>query len=180
VGAAPRDLARLIHAKIEVDAGIARIIGRPCQIGHAGEWIASRIFDIDLHPSAVTAASDGIFRSGPLAGRSANIKWYGMREGILDIHPGPGPDLYLVMCGPRSTAMSSRGRVRPWVISTVHVFEHERLVAHLRDRRVKISTASSLPNAVWDEAEAYPRPTTPLLTLTADQRELLALFAPPA
>jgi hypothetical protein len=44
--------------------------------GHLGEWIASQIFDIQLEASAVTAAVDGRFRGGPLAGRSANVKWY--------------------------------------------------------------------------------------------------------
>lgn len=171
-------LAELLRVKNAADAQIARLIGRPCQPGHVGEWIAAAVFDIALHESATTAASDGIFRSGPLAGRSVNVKWYGLEESILDIHPGEGPDTYLVMTGPRSSAGSSRGRTRPWVISQVYLFEHAALVGDLLARGLKIGVATSVRRALWEAAEAYPRRCTQLMTLTDEQRRDLALFAP--
>lgn len=61
------DLARLVElikVKNSADEAIARLVGRPCQIGHVGEWIAARIFDIDLHDSAVAPGSDGVLRWG--------------------------------------------------------------------------------------------------------------------
>ena len=70
-------LAALLAAKNQADSGITALIGRPSQIGHLGEWIAARVFDIELHASAATAASDGVFRSGAPAGRTVNVKWYG-------------------------------------------------------------------------------------------------------
>lgn len=44
-------LADLIKEKNEVDAKIASIIGRPAQVGHAGEFIAAALFGIQLHYS---------------------------------------------------------------------------------------------------------------------------------
>jgi hypothetical protein len=171
-------LADLIRVKNAADQEIARLIGRPCQAGHVGEWIAAAVFDIALHESATTAASDGIFRSGPLAGRSVNVKWYGLAESLLDVHRGEGPDTYLVMTGPRSAAATSRGRTRPWVISQVYLFEHAALMTELRARGLKIGIATSVRRALWDAAEIYPRPQSPLLVLSDGQRRSLDLFAP--
>ncbi len=87
-----RRLAALIGTKNAADAAIAEMIGRPCQIGHVGEWIAAQVFDIELHPSAAVEASDGVFRAGSLAGRSVNVKWYGMGgRGSSTCTSGLGP-----------------------------------------------------------------------------------------
>ena len=107
------DLAHLLIARNANEIGITRIIGRPAQLGHIGEFIASRIFDIELEESAVHPGSDGRFRSGPLAGKSVNIKMYGKREGVLDTCPEYLPDYYLVLTGHKSTAMSSKGDSGP-------------------------------------------------------------------
>jgi hypothetical protein len=141
-------LAELVRVKNAADQEIARLIGRPCQAGHVGEWIAAAVFDIALHESATTAASDGIFRSGALAGRTVNVKWYGLAESLLDVHRGEGPDTYLVMTGPRSGAPTSRGRTRPWVISQVYLFEHAVLVAELRGRAEDRHRDEHSPGAV--------------------------------
>ena len=58
-------LATLLAERNLVDGRIAQLIDRPVERGHIGEWIASRIFAIDLHPSAVHAASDGVLRLVP-------------------------------------------------------------------------------------------------------------------
>lgn len=170
-------LAELIRVKNVADGKIAALIGRPCQIGHVGEWIAAEIFDVALHESAVTAGSDGLFRSGSLAGRSVNVKWYGREESILDVHAGIGPDLYLVLTGPRSAPQSSRGRSRPWVISSVYLFEHAPMVADLAARGVKIGVASSVRRALWEAAWVYPWARSPLLVVTEEQRRMLGLFS---
>jgi len=70
-----KELARLIHTKNEIDARIAALIGRSALIGHVGEYIAAQVFDIRLEHSASNKALDGFFASGPLAGRSVNVKW---------------------------------------------------------------------------------------------------------
>ena len=67
------ELAELLRERNAIDARIGRLINRPMTAGHAGEWIASRILDIQLEPTAVAKAIDGRFRSGPLAGRSVNL-----------------------------------------------------------------------------------------------------------
>ena len=44
---------------------------------------------------------DGRSANDPLAGKTVNVKWYGKREGVLDINPAGVPDHYLVMTGPK-------------------------------------------------------------------------------
>jgi len=53
-------LAELIRTRNAVAAEIAALIGRPAQLGHVGEYVASRIFDICLCESASRKASGGI------------------------------------------------------------------------------------------------------------------------
>jgi hypothetical protein len=76
--------AALLRKRNEIDAELARLMHRPLTSGHLGEWIAAQVFDIELQASAVAAGVDGHFRSGPLPGRTVNIKWYLKREGALD------------------------------------------------------------------------------------------------
>jgi hypothetical protein len=79
------EVAALISARDAIDDRIAGIIKRPAVSGHLGEWLAARIFGIELEPSATAAAVDGRFTSGPLAAKTVNIKWYLKREGLLDL-----------------------------------------------------------------------------------------------
>ena len=104
-------LASLLLARNDNEIKITRIIGRPSQIGHVGEFIASRIFDIELEESAVHRGSDGRIKSGPLARKSVNIKMCGKREGFLDMRPEYSPDYYMVLTGAKATTMSSK--IRP-------------------------------------------------------------------
>jgi hypothetical protein len=108
-----KELARLIKIKNEVERGITQIIGRPAFIGHTGEYIASKIFDIKLETSAVAKGLDGYFNSGTLRGHSVNIKFYTFNEGLLDITPGYLPDYYLVLTGEVRPAGSSKGVAKP-------------------------------------------------------------------
>jgi hypothetical protein len=143
-----------------------------------GEYIAAGVFNIDLHYSATTAASDGTFSEGPLAGKSVNVKLYGKAEGILDL-PREGTtsaDYTLVLTGPRTAPASSKGTTRPVVITAVYLFNNEELLASLRTRGVKIGIATSVRRHLWDAAEIYPN--TGQLVLDSTQRNLLALFAP--
>lgn len=76
--------AALLCERNAIDAELARLIQRPMTSGHLGEWIAAQVFDIELGASAAAAGIDGRFRSGPLQGKTVNIKWYLKREGLLD------------------------------------------------------------------------------------------------
>ncbi len=138
--------------------------------------MASRIFGIRLPESAVTKGIDGRFTGGPLAGRSVNIKKYGIHQGLLDIRPDAVPDYYLVLAGPRSQPVSSRGITQPWVIESVFLFDGPAIVRELSKRGVKIGVATSVRRHLWDEAEIYPTPNNPTLPLTAEQRAMIALF----
>tara|TARA_B100000315_G_scaffold252108_1_gene288183 strand:+ start:520 stop:1101 length:582 start_codon:yes stop_codon:yes gene_type:complete len=170
-------LADLIRVRNSTELAITRIIGRPAQIGHIGEYIASKIFDIELESSAVNPGSDGTFRSRPLKGKSVNIKFYGKLENLLDIRTEYLPDYYLVLTGPKATAMTSKGATRPWVIDSVFLFEAGSLVERLNGRGVKLGTATSVIGDEWQKARIYlPNENSPL-KLTERQVQMLRLFA---
>ena len=105
-------LSELIHAKNKIGGEIADIIGRPSLVGHVGEYIASKIFNIQLEMTATAKGIDGYFTDGVIANRTVNIKWYGKKENVLDIDSKYPTDYYLVMTGPKSSAMTSKGEKR--------------------------------------------------------------------
>ena len=170
-------IATLLHERNVIDEKIAAVIDRPMTAGHLGRWIAAQAFDIELETSAITAAIDGRFRAGPLQGRTVNVKWYLKREGLIDMTESSTLDYYLILAGPASAAMSSRGGHRPWCIETVYLFDAKQLLDEQQTRRVKTGIASSVRAAQWAAAEIYPRATNRTLPMSSVQVELLKLFA---
>jgi hypothetical protein len=168
-------IAELLRARNSIDAEIAVIAGRPMTSVHLGEWIASRILDIELEPWAAATAIDGRFRSGPLAGQTVNVTWYLKSEGLLDMSSSPVLDYYLVLTGPASAAASSRGSIRPWSVDAVYLFDSHQLSSDQKARGVKKGVAASVLRSQWDTAEIYPRDTF-RLPLTAAQAKMLALL----
>jgi hypothetical protein len=171
-------VAALLRERNAIDAELARLMHRPMTSGHLGEWIAARVFDIELGASAVAAGIDGCFRSGSLQGRTVNIKWYLKREGVLDTTEYTVLDYYLVLTGPRSPAASLRGTTRPWCIEAVYLFEARQLRSEQIARGVKRGFASSVIRQQWEAAEIYPSATNPQLAVIPQQAEQLRLFAP--
>lgn len=169
-------LSRLLKKRNEIDLEISRIIERPGLPSHIGEFIASRIFGIRLETSASAKGMDGIFSEGPLRGRSVNVKLYGKQEGILDIETHSLADYYLVLTGPKSLPISSRGATRPLVINYVYLFEMKTLVKSLTKRNLKFSVATSVAKEYWDQAEIYPDQNNNELVLTEEQLRQLRLF----
>ena len=172
-----RELADSIRKRNIVDARIAEIIGRPAEKGHIGEFIASKIFGIELHESATHAGSDGRFVGGPLDGKTVNIKYYGKMESILDINTKQPADFYLVLTGPRGAGASSVGGQRPFVIESVYLFDVPRLVEALKTRGAKIGVATSVAKQYWEEAEIFPSTNSSQLRLNDEQRTLLEEFS---
>jgi hypothetical protein len=171
-------IADLLRRRNEIDAAIAKIIGRPMASGHLGEWIAARVFDIALENAATAPAFDGRFRSGPLAGRTVNVKWYPKQEGMLAMTESVALDFYLVLTGPRSAAVSSRSSTRPWRIDAAYLFDAADLLAQQRARNVKIGVAASVLSSQWDAAEIFPTARNELLPLR--QRRLTCCGCLPA
>ncbi len=169
-------LALLIRQRNDTEVEITRIIGRPAQIGNIGEYIAARVFKIALASSATEKGYDGHFEEGPLRGRTVNVKWYAKREGLLDIEPRSLPDFYLVLTGPPSPAVSSKGTPRPWLISSVCLFDAHGLVDELVKAGVKVGIATSVRKRLWDAAELWPNQRNTMLPLTDGQRRMLRLF----
>jgi hypothetical protein len=170
-------LANLLKLRNEIDSQIAAVIDRPASIGHLGEYIASSIFNIDLATTAVNKGNDGVFRTGPLAGKTVNIKFYGKLENLLNINWAAPSDTFLVLAGPRVASVTSRGGTRPLMIESVHLFRSNDLIPLLVERDVKIGVATSVPKELWKGAEIFPSQTNTAMVLSKEQRELLALFS---
>ena len=170
-------LAKVIKRKNAADVEITKIVGRPALIGHVGEYIAAKVFNIELEQNAAHKAIDGHFTDGFLDGKTVNIKWYAKQEGILDVSPeAPPPDFYLVMTGAKAPAASSRGMTRPWLISQVFLFDARELLRILGSRGVKVGIATSIRREYWEGAEIYPTPHNKQLILSDRQKEMLTLF----
>lgn len=105
-----------------------------------------------------------------------NIKFYPKLEGLLDMRPDGVPDYYLVLAGPRTAAMSSRGQTRPVAIEAVFLLEGAVVVDDLTTRGRKIGIASSVRRTQWDAAEIFPRQVNTRLLLSAEQRAMVELF----
>jgi len=169
-------LADLLTKRRHIDSDISSIIGRPSLPSHIGEFIASRIFGIKLEVSATTKSIDGVFVEGPLKGKTVNVKLYGKQEGILDITTHSLADYYLVLTGPKSPPLTSRGATRPLVIDHVYLFEMRTLVKSLMNRNLKVGIATSVAKDYWDQAEIYPDQNNKELILTGEQSRQLRLF----
>jgi len=168
-------LAELLRERNRISSEIATLIGRPALSSHIGEYIASKIFDIELYESATHKGADGQFRSGPLRGKTVNVKLYVKKEGLLDINHAPA-DYYLVLTGPDSPPISSRGGDRPLVIEQAFIFNMGNLLNELRGRGVKIGVATSIKKNDWERAMIYPHPRNTEYQLSPEQNKLLELF----
>lgn len=164
-------LAELAWIKNNADAAIAELIGRPSAPGNIGEFVAAKIFAIQLMTSGSHPGHDGVFTAGALAGKTVNIKTYSRHESVLDISPHPC-DYYLVLTGPAGQA-----RLLPWVIDSVFLFERDELLATLTARGVKIGVATSVRKTDWESARIFPPQPTPPLQLSESQLAQLTLFS---
>jgi hypothetical protein len=168
-------LAGLLRARNSLDLEIARLIGRPASTGNLGEFIAARIFDIHLAASGVNPGHDGVFASGPMSGKSVNVKMYSQDDALLDVSPHAA-DYYLVLRGPRPSAATGP-RTLPFRIDAVYLFEMVALREWLFAAGVKVGIATSVRRGQWDRAQIYPvLPQSPV-KLTSEQVELLELFS---
>lgn len=149
-------LSKLLAELNSIGEKISEITQRPATIGHTGEYIASHVFDIELEEAANAKGIDGHFRSGSLAGRSVNVKWYGKLEFMLDINPDALPDYFLVMTGPKAKVLTSKGGIRPWLIDFVFLFNAAELMIVLKARGVKIGVATSVRKHEFQDSEIYP------------------------
>jgi hypothetical protein len=172
-----RNLARLLGERNTIEADITNLIGRPATLGHIGEFIASRVFNIDLHRSAAHQGSDGVFQNGPLANKAVEVKLYSQQEGILDVNTGTGPDYYLVLTGPKSPPRPSRGKAHPAFVDHVYLFGRIEVATDVALRNVKSGTATGLRKDFWDRHEVFPHSANSELPLTPEQRRLLAQFS---
>lgn len=158
------ELAALVRARNMLDARLGRLLDRPVSTGSIGEWIAARIFDIELETAANVPGYDGHFTTGAMAGRTVSVKAYPRREGMLDIDPNAQSDAYLVLTGPKGTLVSSRGTLRPVCVNAVYLFDAHRL------------RAERVLEAQWEAAEIYPQSNNPLFIVSDEQRRKLELF----
>jgi hypothetical protein len=165
-----RHLASLIRKKNEVDGAIAQLIERPALAGNIGEFVAARVFGIDLERPGSHTGHDGVFRDPPLAGKTVNVKTYSRNEWTLDFS-GHHCDYYLVMTGPPGPAPD-----RAWAVDTVYLFDTPDLLTKIRSRRLKIGVATSVLMEDWEAARIFPARSGAPLRLTQAQVTALKLF----
>ncbi len=169
-------LASEISKMNSIGTKISDITQRPATIGHTGEYIAAEIFDIELEESANTKGIDGLFRSGSLAGRTVNVKWYSKLEYMLDINPDALPDYFLVMTGPKAVEPTLKGGIQPWLIDYVFLFNAAELMIELNARGVKIGVATSVRKHEWQNSEIYPNKRSMVYRMTDDQMGKVLAF----
>lgn len=172
-----KKLSELIKTRNSIEKEISQIIQRPAFLGHLGEYIASKIFDIDLNVSATQKGHDGVFKSGSLEGKTVNVKLYSKRESLLDVNLDSPPDYYLVLSGPKIVEMSSKNTIRPLILASVFLFHSETFLQQSKQRGVKISKQTSTIESQWDDAEIYPTQKNKNLILSEEQKNLLSLFS---
>ena len=156
-------LADLLRVRNATERALHTVLQRPGSIGDIGEVIAQAIFPITLHERRNHPGSDGWFHSGPLEGKTVNVKMYSNGETRLDIKPHPPwPDYYLVLRG----AKASKQHGIPWQIADVFLYDAAVLIPRLQERGTKLTVATSLRQEDRDEAQIYPVREGPLLVLT--------------
>lgn len=174
-------VATLIRDRNAVDRDLAKAIGRWPHDGAVAEIIAACVFDINLAAAANNPSSDGEFRTGPLAGKSVNIKYRRLRRGLINLgkssDPRAHPDYYLQLTGRWFGVKASSRADAPFTIEEVHLFESEALLAVLRAANRQSGVGGSFPRDRWRQAMIFPQPMNRLLPLTEEQRVLLTLFA---
>lgn len=171
-------LADLLLKHEETARQIAALIKKPAHRGHIGEFIAMHVFAIDLVRQGNNKGSDGVFRSGNLAGRSVNVKFYSSNDRTLDVNTtAVPPDFYLVLTGPRAARGLLEEPPPLFALDHIYLFEHATLLPLLKG--LAIGAATSVRKAIWDAAEVYPNARNAQLVLTVDQRRLLKMFEAP-
>ena len=167
-------LADLLRVRNATERALQTVLERPGSIGDIGEVIAQAIFPITLHEKRNHPGSDGWFHSGPLEGKTVNVKMYSNGETRLDIKPNPPwPDYYLVLRGKRA----SKEQGIPWQIDHVFLYDAAVLIPRLQERGTKLTVTTSLWQSDRDEAQIYPAREGSPFVLTAEQIEQLLLFA---
>ena len=151
------------------------MIGRAGLVSHIGEFIAERVFSLELEDSRTNKGFDGRFKKGKLKGKTVNVKLYPKRERFIDWKDDALPDYFLILAGPKG-----KGR-RPVMIRNVFVFDSKQTRGVLLSRGVNIPldkrVQASVRDYQWKEAEIYPNPSNPILRLTPSQRDMLAFFS---
>ncbi len=167
-------LADLLRVRNATERALQTVLERPGSIGDIGEVIAQTIFPIALHERRNHPGSDGWFHSGPLEGKTVNVKMYSNGETRLDIKPRPPwPDYYLVLRG----AKAAKQHGIPWHIEDVFLYDAGVLIPRLQERGTRLTVATSLRQGDRDEARIYPVREGAPLALTAEQIEQIRLFA---
>jgi len=165
-------LAEIIRSRNDTERRIAEIIKKRGDKGPVGEYIASRIFGIDLAKSGRQKGYDGIFENEPLTGSSVDVKFYPKQQWSIDINPKAWPDYLLVLAGPEK--IDSNAHL--WLIKSVYLFDAKKLKKKLKQRGVKIGRPTSVAQELWRDAEIYPNAVSRFVTVSKEQRRMISLF----
>jgi hypothetical protein len=172
-------LADAIRQRDQVEDRIATIVGRPLTVGALNQFVACRIFQIDLEDSAADVwHTVGRFSEGPLAGRSVVVRWISTKTRSLDITQKPLSDDILVIAGSSAPLASLEVDARPWLVERVYLFDAHQLAAELEGRGLGSGSNTPIDRRLWQAAEIYPRQRDGRYLLSGAQRHALGLFGP--
>ena len=104
--------AALLRERNAIDVELAGLIHRLMTSGHLGGGLPRRSLTSNSEHQLLRQALMAVSRSGPLSGRTVNIKWSLKREGLLDMTESVALDYYLVLTGPPSPYRRQMGAVR--------------------------------------------------------------------
>jgi hypothetical protein len=151
-------LVSLLKERNQIDRRITQIIQRPAEKGHIAEWIASKIFPIELNNESNKEGYDGVFTDGELKGKKVDVKFYAANEHIIDLNPNIKEEIYLlVFTGPYRAAGSSKNKERPFCIKNVYLFNELELCNSLKENGIKLSVATSVRKEYWEKSQVYPK-----------------------
>lgn len=171
-------LADLLRVFNSINHALSGLLERSANLGNISEIIASEILHIQLEERANHPVFDGTFSSGPLQGKTVNVKW--RNEGVKAINMKDAdtlPDYFLALAGPHKSSIKTKSLYHPFAIKQVCLFEAVPLVQRLKKEGIAIRHQTRIDAGTWEKARIYPVQEGSPLPLTRTQEDLLTLFA---
>ncbi len=167
-------LADLLRVLNTVNHALSGVLGRAANVGNISEVIASEILDIQLAERANHPVFDGVFATGPLQGKTANVKWRNVGVKTINMTDSDTlPDYFLTLTGPKKTG----SLYHPFAIKEVCLFEAAPLVQRLKKEGIPIGFQTRVGAEAWEKARIYPVQKGSPLPLTRTQEDLFTVFA---
>ena len=171
-------LADLLQVLNTVNHALSGLLGRTANVGNISEIIASEILDIQLAERANHPVFDGTFASGPLQGKTVNVKWRNDGSKTINMKDSDMlPDYFLALTGPKKSSTKMGSPYHPFAIKEVCLFAAASLVQRLKKDGIPIGHQTRVGAEAWEKARIYPVQKGSPLPLMRTQEDLFTVFA---